>query len=440
VTSAETVVLGAGLTGLSAAYHLGGETVVVEREPWVGGLCASAHVGGFTFDRTGHVLHLRDAWVRRLVQTLLPDAFVEVERRALVYSKGVHTAYPFQVNTYGLPEAVVRECLAGFLETRRAEAGPPPAEFGRWIVHTFGEGIARHFLAPYNAKLYRVDLATLDAEAMAVSIPRPTAAQVLQGSRGQEVAGLGYNATFLYPRRGGIEIIAAALAARCGDVRLNRTVCRVDPLARRVEIDGGETLEYERLVSTIPLDSLLAILDPVPDPVFVSAPRRLHAIRVVSFNLGIERERVLPGHWVYFPEPEFPFYRVVSASNYAERVAPRGCSSLSVEVARRRDEPVDLEALRAEVLEGLARARILRSSDRILAEETRVLDPAYVIHDHQRRHTVPRVLAALQRYGIVSTGRYGAWEYGSMETALRQGHQAAERVKPARRQRSKAVR
>jgi hypothetical protein len=38
---------------------------------------------------------------------------------------------------------------------------------------------------------------------------------------------------------------------------------------------------------------------------------------------------------------------------------------------------------------------------------------------------LPVILRALERYDVVSTGRYGAWGYGSMETALRQGREAA---------------
>ena len=430
MTSTETLVLGAGLAGLSAAHHLPG-AVVVERERVVGGLCASAQVDGFTFDRTGHILHLRDESIRALVHRLLPGALAEIRRDALVHSKGVYTAYPFQANTHGLPAAVVRECVDGFVEAHSGAAAPAPADFGGWIVHTFGHGIARHFMTPYNEKLYRVSLDGLEAEALTWSIPRPTLEQVLHGASGR-TAGLGYNPTFLYPRRGGIDVIARALAAGCDDIRLGRTVRRVDPIARRVELDGGERIEYEHLVSTIPLDSLLAVLDPVPAGIPAGAAGRLRAVRVVSFNLGVARECVLPGHWVYFPEPEFPFYRVGSASNFGD-VGPRGCSALWVEVARRRDERLDVATLRGEVLEGLQRARILKPSDRLVAEEVRILDPAYVIHDRERRQALPDVLAALARHDIISTGRYGAWEYGSMESALRQGRDAARLVADRRR-------
>jgi protoporphyrinogen oxidase len=117
------VVLGGGLTGLSAAAHLGSiDTLVLEREKETGGLCRSFAEAGFTFDCTGHLLHLRDARIRALVEGLAPGVFASHERRALIHSKGVLTPYPFQANLHGLPLPVVKECVAGFVEALESRA------------------------------------------------------------------------------------------------------------------------------------------------------------------------------------------------------------------------------------------------------------------------------------------------------------------------------
>jgi protoporphyrinogen oxidase len=103
LAATRNLILGAGLAGLSASFHLPPEeTLIVEREAEVGGLCRSREVGGFVFDCTGHLLHLKDVAIQELLRGLLPEAFHSVERRSLIYSKGVHTGYPFQANTYGI--------------------------------------------------------------------------------------------------------------------------------------------------------------------------------------------------------------------------------------------------------------------------------------------------------------------------------------------------
>jgi len=431
LSTTRNLILGAGLAGLSAAAALReSDTLVLEREGEVGGLCRSRVVNGFTFDCTGHLLHLKDPGIRETIHALLPRGFESIERHSLIFSKGVYTGYPFQANTYGLPREVVRECVVGFVEALLRSGGPAreAAHFKEWVHATFGAGIARHFLLPYNEKLYRVDLEEMECGWVSWSIPRPSLDEVVRGSLGMEVKGLGYNPRFLYPRKGGIQVVPQALAARCGDIRLGAEVVSLDLMRRVARLATGEEIAYERLLSTLPLDAFLRMLSPPPEPSLERAGGRLRAVRVVNLNLGVDRGKVLPGHWVYFPEPEFPFYRVGSPTNYSGGVAPRGCSSLYVEMARRRDEPLDAQALEQEAMEGLRRAGILRREDKILARELLVLDPAYVIYDHFRRQALPSILRILERYGVISTGRFGAWEYGSMESAMKQGREAAERL------------
>ena len=68
------VIVGAGLAGLSTAYHLSGTPYrLYEREEQVGGLCRSYQKDGFTFDYTGHLLHFRQPEIKALVERLLAE-------------------------------------------------------------------------------------------------------------------------------------------------------------------------------------------------------------------------------------------------------------------------------------------------------------------------------------------------------------------------------
>ena len=147
-----TLIVGAGLTGLSCAYHLGGDYLLVERENEPGGMVRTRERHpGFLCDHTGHWLHLRSDQMKGLVQKLLPGELVEHERKAVIHLGGILTPYPFQANTYGLPREIVLECLLGLLKARHPEdfGLQPPAEaprnFREWLVRHFGEGIAQPF-------------------------------------------------------------------------------------------------------------------------------------------------------------------------------------------------------------------------------------------------------------------------------------------------------
>src|SRR5215831_7083822 len=117
----KVVILGGGLAGVSAAYHLVEHgPILFERDSAIGGLCRSFSQDGFTFDCTGHLIHLRNQYTKDLVAKILPNAFDSHERRASIYSKSVTTPYPFQANTFGLPPEVVKECLIGFIDSMNA--------------------------------------------------------------------------------------------------------------------------------------------------------------------------------------------------------------------------------------------------------------------------------------------------------------------------------
>ncbi len=442
-SSYPVVILGAGLTGLSTAYHLEDvPSVVLERENEAGGLCRTHVEEGFTFDCTGHLLHLRDASVSALVRRLLPGGLARHERRAQIYSNGVLTPYPFQANLHGLPIEVVKECILGFMEAqlqreREGDRDPAGMSFREWCLATFGQGIAKHFMIPYNSKLWRTDLNEIECGWVSWSIPRPSLREILDGAFGSTVKGLGYNPTFLYPRRRGISVLPEALAERCPEIRLNETVEKVDAGARTVRLASGATIGYERLVSTIPLDRLLSITSGLPSDLPAVA-RRLRAVRVLNISLGIDRASVSKAHWIYFPASDVSFYRVGFPSNLSVHLAPRGCSSLYVERSLHRDEPFRPDDAIDAAVEDLRRLRVLRSGDRVVYSRLSVLDPAYVIYDRFRASRVPVVLESLERLGIHSAGRFGFWEYSSMESAIRAGMNLAARIAPlfaARRRR-----
>ncbi|MGH9866846.1 MAG: protoporphyrinogen/coproporphyrinogen oxidase [Candidatus Polarisedimenticolia bacterium] len=430
------LILGGGLTGLSAALHLqdSSETRVLEREERPGGLCRSFTQDGFTFDLTGHLLHLRRPEIRDLVMRLVPEErFERIDRRAFIHSQGVLTPYPFQVNTHGLPPEVVAECLLGFIEAAR-EAAPSSQEaaglsFRRWVLKTFGTGIARHFMFPYNEKLWLCDLDEMTCEWASWSIPRPSLKDVVEGALGLSRAAFGYNPSFFYPKAGGIEVLPAALASRVRNVSCGSLVERVDVRRRVAHVRGGEAIPYQSLVSTLPLPRLVEIASGLPEWTREAA-RALRHVAVVNVNLGIDRVLHTDKHWIYFPEKDYVFYRAGFPASFTPAAAPPGCSSIYLEIAVPPGTRTDDDALAAQCREGLLRAGLLEPSDRIVTRAIFHIDPAYVIHDPHRREMLPRLLDELRSHGIHSAGRYGAWYYNSMEDSLAEGRALALELAP----------
>ncbi|MBK8574136.1 MAG: FAD-dependent oxidoreductase [Elusimicrobia bacterium] len=431
---APIVIAGAGLAGLSCAYHLKSPSVVFDRELHPGGTARSVSVGGFTFDFTGHLLHLHDPYTRALVRRLLGDNWVECERNAWIHSHGVNTPYPFQANLHGLPRNVVRECVAGVRQARRVFGDRPldgagPLHFREWCQRLFGEGISRHFMIPYNEKLWGVPATAMTPEWCGRFVPVPTLAEVEAGARRVHTKRFGYNTTFLYPRRGGIQVLAEAFAKKISALRLGEPIESVDWRKRKICLSSGKPLAYRSLVSTLPLPELLKRLDPFPND--LKGPlESLRWTTVLCVNVGVARPRISGASWTYFPEKKFPFYRVGFPMNFTPHVVPRGCSSMYVEVSYRPGTepktPSEKDQLFREIRRGLLAAKILRPDDRFPVIHFAPLRYAYVIYDENRTAALSTIFDWLKRNArTVSIGRYGGWKYSFMEEAIRDGRKAA---------------
>jgi len=422
------VIIGGGLAGLSAGYHLAEESpTLFEREKVVGGLCRSFKQDGFTFDCTGHLIHLRNPYTKELVARILPDAFNAHERLASIYSKSVSTPYPFQANTYGLPPEVVKECVIGFVESMQAGIDGAPQNFRDWTLRTFGSGIAKHFMLPYNEKFWKQDLRNITSDWVSWSIPKPTLEEVVNGALGLTNKGMGYNPKFIYPKDGGIDCLPRALAASIANIHSGESVERIDPKRKVVRLTGGREEHYDSLISTLPLPLVFRMLSDTPDELRKDA-ERLSAISVLNINIGVDRAGISDQHWIYFPEDQYIFSRVGFPMNFSRSVAPEGTSSIYIEITHPAHSKPNIEEAFDRSITDLQRCGILEPGDRILTRHVLDIQYAYVVFDVHRQARLQILLDYLESRDIFAAGRYGRWEYFSMEDSILSGKAAAERV------------
>jgi protoporphyrinogen oxidase len=365
------------------------------------------------------------------VATLLPDAFDSHERLAAIYSKQTITPYPFQANTYGLPPEVVKECIVGFVETLKTNGNGGERNFYDWTLQTFGAGIAKHFMVPYNEKFWKQDLRGITSDWVSWSIPKPTLEEVVNGALGLTNKGMGYNPRFIYPRTGGIDCLPQALARSIRKVYLEEPVTFVDPKKRYVKLMGGHEEPYDYLISTLPLPIMYGMLKDVPDTLNQAA-QGLRAISVLNINVGVDRPKISDQHWIYFPENRFIFSRVGFPMNFSRSVSPPDMSSIYIEITHQSGNPPNLEEAYARSISDLQKCGILQPQYRILTRHVIDIRFAYVVFDKHRQAHLQRLLDYLESLNILSAGRYGRWDYYSMEDSILSGKAAAEKILTAR--------
>ncbi len=421
------VILGAGLAGLSAAYYLqkeGIECIIFEKEKEVGGLCRSKNIKGFTFDYSGHLLHFRERKVFNFVKELLGRNLVKHERNARIYSFERFSRYPFQANFYGLPDRIKKECLDGFIKARRGDKRKEqPSSFYDWIKQNFGEGIARHFMIPYNSKFWTVSPQELTCDWVDGFIPIPSISEITERASEDFKGNLGYNASFWYPIRGGINQLPLALASQIDNIFTNCEVIGIDPKRKEIRLKNGAEEHYDILLSTLPLPEFPRLVINLPREI-ISCFEKLKWNSIFNLNLGIKRKIDKPYHWIYFPEDKFCFFRIGIPSNFSLSVAHSGKSSVYAEVSYSINKPINKNKIVSKIIKDLIEAGIANSRKEICAQDVSDIKYGYPIYDINYNNSRGKILDFLNDKDIISFGRYGSWRYMSMEDAIIDGANA----------------
>lgn len=500
IQAVECVIIGGGPTGLSAAYHGDANTVMFERHASVGGWCRSLQDGGFTFDYAGHIMFSNDPYVLKLYDILLGENQHWQMREAWVYSKGVHTRYPFQGALYGLPPEVIKECILGAIEARHgASAAPPVApvvckvqqqvqppgqkliddccadgaaitgsakqagearaasaepdaaasaapatqSFEDFIYRVWGSGIARHFAIPYNKKLWTVPLAEMETSWLGGRVPLPDLGEIIDGALQPVARPMGPNARFGYPRRGGFQALMNGFLPHIrGKLELNAEVAQVLPLEHMLALADGRRYRYEHLISTMPLPELIRLIGAQAPEAVKAAARALRHVSIRCVNIGVAREHVTDKHWIYYPEDSI-FHRIFVQGNASPECNAPGGFGFTCEISYSPYKPLpcDGQELIRRCVEDCIRVGFLRADDKVLVANQVDMPYAYVVYDHARAANVALIRDWLEQHDIVLAGRYSEWEYYNSDHAFLAGRKAMEKVRSAaggRRQAAKS--
>ena len=420
-------ILGAGVSGLALARFLieGGfprdDVHLFEAAPEVGGLCASKTVDGFTYDVAGgHILYSKDAAAMQWMKDCAGGdaAFAERDRKTKIRFEDRWVHYPFENGLGDLPPRANFECLRGYVEAWMRRNGgdtETPAAFDAWVRWRFGDGIAKHFMDPYNEKVWKRELAALSSDWVAGRVPDAPVDDVLRGSVGIRTEGYTHQAVFYYPERGGFQAITDGIASTVHDrVRLSTPVERVH---RRGDGWRVNDEDFDLVVSTLPLTDAPRLFADVPADV-ARAMAELEFNSITCILVALDRAEQPDYSWIYLPHAsQGPANRVTYMSNYAAGNAPAGQSSFLCEVTHPGGAPAPGPKIVDEVLAGLVHAGLL-ARDEVLFCDLEQRRHAYVVFDHG--YTARRALALewMAGQGLVPLGRFGRFEYDNSDQCV----------------------
>ncbi|HEX3623074.1 MAG TPA: FAD-dependent oxidoreductase [Acidimicrobiales bacterium] len=431
------VIIGAGPTGLGAGYRLQElgyqDWVILEANDYVGGLATSfSDEAGFTYDIGGHVMFSHYGYYDELVEKLMGGEFTELRRAAWVWMEDRFIAYPFQNNIRSLEPETVLECVLGLIEAQKAEQSPE--NFGEWVQAVFGTGIAEHFMLPYNFKVWATPAELMNYIWIGERVSVVDVEAILRNViLGEDQNSWGPNNTFKYPLKGGTGFLYEGMRRFVEpNLHLQTPVASVDPVAKVVTTTDGRTWPYDALLNTMPLNKLVGCTESVPDAVREAVDGLVWSGSHIV-GVGIDRPAESTKNWIYFPEPDVPFYRVTYLSNYSRYMTAEPDQTLLLtETSRSPYKPEDEDTIVDRVVDGLIGTGLMRESDRDLIVTTWRCSPdmTYPVPSVRRDASLGTIQPWLRSQDIWSRGRFGAWLYeiGNMDHSAMQGVEFVDHV------------
>ena len=470
-TQVQIAILGAGPTGLGAAWRLTHakerprngtghlekdvphppdsgsnklEFQLIDELPYPGGRAASHTTPeGFVFDYGGHVLFPHKEY-KEFTQVL--DQVVS-EWHSSVPVRGVWTnrkliPKPVQRNIHRLPLPVMAACLWGLWRKRPSDESDVEPNLQEYLVEQFGHPMTKHLMGPLNTKMWAHPAEALGSDwsshrsgSKEKNIAEVNIRDVLTNLvLNRDLPGWTSDTIVRYPLVGGMGLIWDRVFAMLPEPsrRLGTRVKAIDATAKRVLLNDGSSVQYEQLVTSIPLDVLLRSL--VDQPVLRAKADNFKPAKVQLFGFGLKGPipDVLKGvHGFNIPSSDIPFWRVTLPSNISPGNAPAGDDVWSI-LCENSIPPDSDEYVSAKQIEtSLRKVGFLLPETKIISTFETKIAHGYPAPFYGRDKFLNEAQEQLEKLDIYSRGRFGGWRYevSNQDHAFMQGVEVIDRIR-----------
>lgn len=414
-----TIILGAGISGISASYHLtqkGMENIVFEKDDDWGGLCGNFEINGFRFDKAIHLSFTSDDYVKELFSK--STEYITHNPLAYNYYKGSWLKHPAQNNLEPLDLSEKIEIISDFVENTNQKENI--ANYEEWLKAQYGNYFSEHFPIPYTKKYWTLEAKELSTTWVGNRMYKPNIKEVLKGAFEKETPNTYYASEMRYPVKGGYRSFLNYMRKDC-DIRLNKKVIEIDRLNKIVYFEDNTNQSYDNLISSIPLPEYKNLIKDMPAEV-KSAFEKLKYTSVALVSIGLNKQDVPKYLWFYIYDEDILASRCYSPSIKSSDNVPKECSSLQFEIYFSKNKPLTLskDDLIDHIIEKSEKMNVFNKED-VIVKDCRILEYGNVIFYHDMEADRKIVLNYLEKLNIKTIGRFGKWEYLWSDQSLMSG-------------------
>jgi len=418
---AKVVVLGGGIAGISATYHLyglGDKAICYEANSEAGGLTSNFTVDGFRFDKAIHLSFTSNEYVQQL---FAKTPYYSHDPESSCYENGVWLRHPIQNNLYPLPTEDKVSLISSFYDAPKEYDD----DYSSWLVSQYGSALAERYPIKYTLKYWGIDASRLSLTWIGNRIRKADVGEILRGAFEARADNHYYANEMRYPKQGGYFSFIKPMLEKV-DIRLSKKAVAIDLSAKSVKFADGEIVFFEKLINTIPLPELIRIIDGVPQSVKVAAASLLYTtidLISVGFSKVIENKNL----WFYIYTDTLAA-RAYSPSLKSPDSVPAGASSLQFEIYNlSTSDDLAAEDMIADIKNYLIKSKLC-SADDILFLHHKKIPYGNVVYDHGMEARRQIILDYLREKEIITAGRFGEWSYLWSDQALLSGKAGAESI------------
>ena len=441
-------ILGAGPAGLAVGHELsqnGVDVNVMDRNPFVGGLCVTIEDDGYKFDIGGHRWFTKNEDLNNWFRRLMEGEIVMVDRISRVFHKGIFYNYPIEFGDVIRKSDPITIIQAGFsfmfMSIRQAIAPKKIKHIKDAYMVQFGKKLYQMFFEQYTEKVWGLPCEEISADwanqrTKGLSIWSLVANQLLK-PRDKAVSLI---EQFMYPRDGYVRIperMAEDIQSEGGEIHLDSNVNRIiyhGPHDFEVFFgDQGKSVRSDAIVSTIPLGTLAQIIEPKCDPEVVEAARGLKFRDLITVNMRLKKKQVTNDTWLYVQDREVIFGRIHEPKNWSKAMVPDDeHTSLVLECFCTRGDEIwsmDDTAIAERCVDDLVeRLKFIDRSEVVGWQVVRTVQ-AYPVYDLEYQNKIQKVMDYLQTMkGVFVVGRGGSFRYNNADHSVEMGLMLGRRL------------
>lgn len=338
----KVVIIGAGPSGLTAAYELcklNIKSVVIEKDAVVGGISRTVNYRGYLFDIGGHRFFTKVKAVEDLWREILEEGkFLRRNRLSRIYYNKKFFNYPLQAKNALFGLGLFNSFLT-FLSYTKAQIFPtePEVSFEDWIINRFGKRLYDTFFKSYTEKVWGIPCNEISADWAAQRIKGLSLFSAIKNAlilsqpknKGDVIKTL--IDSFDYPEKGpGMmwETAADVIAEKGSEIRLESSVEKIlwkKDKVTAIEIKTEEKKEMifgTDFISSMPMRELMQKMSPnVPDKVREAAGM-LHYRDFLTVSLIVNKPDLFQDNWIYIHDSSVKVGRIQNFKNWSPQMVP----------------------------------------------------------------------------------------------------------------------